>query len=260
MGGEFRVDSEVGRGTTFTFDIVCRSAQAVEPASMLFNKQVIDLAPGQPKFRIMVVDDKEINRQFIVRLLEPLGFELLEAEDGAEAVRFATSFEPHLIWMDIRMPVLDGIEATRQLKSGAGGESVKIIALTASIYDEDRDTESLLDFDEFVRKPIHAEVIFEIMHRHLGVEYVYAPIDSLKIPDGPTQLSADEARDALASVPTDLIMRLNTGTGLGDMNVINEAISEISRYHVALAANLARLAEGFHFDDLLALLQEIEKS
>ena len=111
MGGDITVSSQPGHGTIFTFDIVCQLAPATEVQAAWSRQPIIGLALDQPKYRILVVDDKWTNRQLLIRLLAPLGFELREAEDGQEAISISQSFKPHLIWMDIRMPVMDGLEA-----------------------------------------------------------------------------------------------------------------------------------------------------
>ena len=87
---------------------------------------------GQSSFRLLIVDDKVVNRQLMVKFLEPYGFELREAVNGKEAVDVWDEWEPHLIWMDMRMPIMDGYAATRSIKSTTRGQATVIVALTAS--------------------------------------------------------------------------------------------------------------------------------
>ena len=100
MGGDIRVNSTVGQGTTFTFDIQARAEDAQVIASMLSTHRAIALAPDQPHYRILVVDDKPENRRVLVELLKPFGFELKEAANGQEAIDTWRHWSPHLIWMD----------------------------------------------------------------------------------------------------------------------------------------------------------------
>ena len=137
MGGDIHVESQVGRGTTFTLEVACNVVSQPAIQSVAHGPQVIGLEPGQPPYRILVVDDIWENRQLLVRLLEPLGFIMREAENGEEAVAIAQSFRPHLIWMDIYMPIIDGIEAVQQIRAASWGQSMKIVALTASVGEED---------------------------------------------------------------------------------------------------------------------------
>ncbi|NJK53990.1 MAG: response regulator [Leptolyngbyaceae cyanobacterium SU_3_3] len=106
--------------------------------------------------------------------MPPLGFEIKEASDGQSAIDLCQQWEPHLIWMDMRMPVMDGYEATKQIKSTTKGQAIAIIALTASVLEEERTVILSVGCDDFVRKPFREAEIFAAMQRHLGVQYVYA--------------------------------------------------------------------------------------
>ncbi|MCB0166829.1 MAG: GAF domain-containing protein, partial [Anaerolineae bacterium] len=110
MGGELTAASELGQGTLFTFDIKASLAQAGQVKTESRDRRVIGLAPNQPHFRILVVDDSETNRQLVRKLLTPLGFAVKEAVNGQDAIALWQQWKPHLIWMDMRMPVMDGYE------------------------------------------------------------------------------------------------------------------------------------------------------
>jgi PleD family two-component response regulator len=117
MGGEMTVNSQVGQGTVFKFDIKVNLVDAKDIKAEQPTRRPIALAPNQQNYRILIVDDKWSNRQLLIKLLNPLGFELKEASKGQEAIEVWESFEPHLIWMDMRMPIMDGYEATKQIKA-----------------------------------------------------------------------------------------------------------------------------------------------
>jgi|GEM_PF-753652 len=119
MGGEIAVSSTVDKGTLFGFEIQVLPAKVSETIFQP-QRQVIGLKPTQAKYRILIADDHEENRTLLVRLLEPIGFEVREATNGEEAVASWETWQPHLIWMDTRMPVIDGLEATRIIRSREG--------------------------------------------------------------------------------------------------------------------------------------------
>jgi two-component system sensor histidine kinase ChiS len=121
MGGDITVESEQGDGSTFMLDVPLRRIETAELPGATVRRRAIGLEPGQPIYRLLIVDDKEVNRQLLRRMLEPFGFEIREAADGAEAVELWKTWEPHLIWMDIRMPVMDGYDATRAIKASLKG-------------------------------------------------------------------------------------------------------------------------------------------
>jgi two-component system sensor histidine kinase/response regulator len=117
MGGDITVSSTPDLGSKFAFDIQIRLADPTDVKMLKPQKKVIGLAPGQPEYRILVVDDRADNRLVLVRLLSSLGLLVREAENGQEAVAVWEDWQPQLIWMDMRMPVMDGYEATKQIKA-----------------------------------------------------------------------------------------------------------------------------------------------
>jgi CheY-like chemotaxis protein len=123
--------------------------------------RVLGLEPGQPPYRVLVAEDHPDNRALIHRLLGDAGFAVRLAEDGQQAVELFGEWHPHLILMDMRMPVLDGYEATRRIRALPGGSEVKIVALTASAFREERDAILATGCDEMVRKPIEEERLFD---------------------------------------------------------------------------------------------------
>ena len=204
---------------------------------------IIGLAPDQPKYRILVVDDKWTNRQLLIRLLAPLGFELREAEDGQEAISISQSFKPHLIWMDIRMPVMDGIEATN-LKSTPEGKSIVIIALTASSYDEEHSQAIRIVCDDMLRKPFQIAEVFEMMSRYLGVRYVYDDNGQGEAAEEQSPLLVSEAGALAQSLPPELIQSLVEAIELGDVQTMNKSLQK----SICMMLRWPRRCHGLHSD------------
>ncbi|HEY9704724.1 MAG TPA: ATP-binding protein, partial [Allocoleopsis sp.] len=138
MGGDITVESELGKGTTFKFSIAVELGQKTINNESISPVKVLGLAPGQPIYKILTVDDKPVNCQLLIRLLEPLGFEVKTASNGQEAISIWEEWQPHLIFMDMRMPIMDGYEATKYIKSTTKGNATAIIALTASVLEEEK--------------------------------------------------------------------------------------------------------------------------
>ncbi len=184
MAGDLSVTSQIGKGSTFSFDIVVELADATATSPIISDRQVVGLAPNQPSYRILVVDDHLFNRQLVQELLMPIGFELQEAENGQQAIEIWEAWQPDLIWMDIQMPVLNGYEAARQIKQrlkataqrSATTPSTKIIALTASALEEERINVLAAGCDDLMRKPFQQAALFAKMAEHLGVCYRYEEI------------------------------------------------------------------------------------
>ena len=140
MGGEIMVESEVGQGSLFRVDMPMQLAEAgmVTPSEASVA-EVVGLQAGQPEWRILVVDDNPANRLLLTSLLTQTGFTVREAVNGQEAIAHFQDWQPHFIWMDMRMPVLDGYAATHEIRTLPGGEAVKIVAVTASALEEQQD-------------------------------------------------------------------------------------------------------------------------
>ncbi|HEY9837904.1 MAG TPA: ATP-binding protein, partial [Vampirovibrionales bacterium] len=163
LGGEITVSSVPNRGTTFKFQIVVKP---VEPPDR-YPKQ------NRPPYRILVADDEATNREILTTLLSSEGFEVREATNGQEALEIYHSFEPHLIWMDVHMTLLDGCKAAQQIKATDQESIPPIIALTASIWEQDKDSLVSAGYDDFLIKPIQKSQVFDKILDHLGVSIIY---------------------------------------------------------------------------------------
>jgi signal transduction histidine kinase/DNA-binding NarL/FixJ family response regulator len=245
MGGELTMTSVLGKGTTAIFHIPFKPAVATDlPAA---PAHPVRLAPGQPIRRVLAVDDLAEGRQLLTRLLTPLGFEVREAANGREALELWESWKPDLIFMDMRMPVMDGREATRRIRALARGADTAIIALTASSLESERQ-EILADgCDDFLPKPFQEDVLFDMLHRHLGVEFIY---------DDVVHAAPAEAPEAarFARLPLALLARLRAALAQLDSDAVSSAIEEIHQIDAGLAGHLASLADDFEFAQIEALL------
>lgn len=195
MGGDISVTSQLGQGTTFLFQIQASLGKAISSYSPPSPGRVIGIAPGQVTYKLLVVDDKFVNRQLLRKFLEPLGFEIQEASNGQEAIDRWATWSPHLILMDMRMPIMDGYEATKQIKGTTQGQATAVIALTASVLEEERTVILSTGCDDFIRKPFREQTIFDTLKKHLGVAYLYAeiPPPSLTETDVPeTELTSQD--------------------------------------------------------------------
>ena len=174
MGGDITVSSQVGKGSVFVIHLPLKEGEAQAVQAKDKPRHVLGLRPGQATCRVLIADDIEDNRQLLAQLLAPVGFEIRLATNGAEAVREFEQWRPHLILMDFRMPVMDGHEAIRRIRAMPGGKDPKIIAVTASAMDENRQELMEIGADDFIGKPFREAELFQKIHAHVGVEYVYA--------------------------------------------------------------------------------------
>ncbi len=258
MGGDITVNSTVGKGTTFKFEIQASIADPVGVDSRKPTRHIIALAPNQPKYRILIVDDKEINRKLLVKMLNPLGFELKEASNGMEAIAIWNQWEPHLIWMDLRMPVMDGYEAIKLIKATTKGQATAVIALTASVLEEERAVVLSAGCDDFMRKPFREADIFEIMQKHIGVQYVYESSNS-------HQTSAAKAEGrfltaaAIAALPPELVGDLKHAILSVDLDLVAAQVEKIRSHNGGLADAIAQCIDNFEYDKILQLIKSSDR-
>ncbi|MGC9503458.1 response regulator [Baaleninema sp.] len=263
MGGDIALDSVRGVGTIAQFDIavtVETQAISIEEDSETPKRRVVGLAVDRPAPRLLVVDDRRESRQFLVKLLELTGFEVRGAEDGQAAIEQWKAWQPDLIWMDIRMPVMDGYEATRQIKAqqkATGSASPRaIVALTASAFEEERASVLAVGCDDFVRKPFREEEVFEKIARYLGVSYLYERVDddrsdvAQKIPE----LTAED----LAAMPPQWCAQLRQGAMSANEAVVRALIGEIPEELAFLTETLTVWVNDFRFDKIYDLVPEEE--
>ena len=174
MGGKILLQSEAGQGALFTVTLPLQIAEAGALTSTGNPvAEVIGLQAGQPEWRILVVDDNPENRLLLSELLVQAGFTVREAKNGEAAITIFQDWQPHLIWMDMRMPVLDGYAATKRIRALPGGDAVKIVAITASVLAEQEEKILESGCDDMLRKPFRSHEIFEAMARQLDLQYRY---------------------------------------------------------------------------------------
>lgn len=251
MGGDMTVSSQVGVGTRLKFNIVVKIVDEDDVKILQTAHRVVALESGQATYRILIADDIKSNRQLLVKLLSPVGFEIREAIDGQETIEIWRDWAPQLILMDLRMPKMDGFEATKQIKASDKGKSTVIIGVTASVLGNKESILFSVGGDDVLFKPFTEVDVFELIHKHLGVEFVY---EEKEIPPTlPRDIKLSPV--ALAELPSDLLKKLEQAAINADMKQIILLIDEINTHDTQLAEGLNKLAYDFKYDKILELLQ-----
>ncbi|MGF1933870.1 MAG: ATP-binding protein [Nostoc sp. ChiQUE02] len=254
MGGDISVESELGKSTTFQFNIQVKLGQLTNTNGAEVRQRVLALAPGQPTYKVLTVDDKSINRLLLIKLLEPLGFEMKEASNGKEAIAIWDEWEPHLIWMDMRMPIMDGYEATKYIKSTTKGNATAVIALTASVLEEERAIVLSAGCDDFLRKPFTEHSIFDTLAKHLGVKYIFAENNSSNLEyTEENSLTSDN----LICMSQEWINQFYEAALEANTNLVMELISDVPKTETFLIQSLTKLARKFEFEQLVDLVEPL---
>jgi len=253
MEGAITLSSQLGKGTIFQFNIPVELAEATSQETE--TQRVIGLEPGQPQYRILVVDDHLAMRRILKQTLTNIGFEVREAENGQDAIALWNIWEPHFILMDMRMPIVDGYEATQYIKSQPKGQSTIIVAFTASAFEQERATVLATGCDDFIRKPFREEVIWEKLKQHLGVRYIYENPRSIR--ETLQEIAPGYALNAdnLNVMPTAWIAQLHNAAAKLDAETIAQLITEIPTDYAFLAQALQQKVNNFDFDQIIDLAQ-----
>ena len=256
LGGEISVDSQVGVGSTFKFDIVIEEAEGEASEDSLQTRHVVGLSPGEPRYRILVADDAPDNRELLVQLLEPVGFNVRSVSDGKQALEVYEDWRPQLILMDMRMPVMDGYEVTRRIRSAPGGDDVSIVGVTASAFAEMRQGVFDAGVDEFIVKPFRESELFGKIGALLDVHYIYED----EVEESESGVAEAWAPAILSALPSGLVGRLHRAALEADFDEVLALADEVARYDACAANALRVLAERFDAEPILAALPSGEDS
>jgi len=247
MGGEgIDVASEVGRGSRFEFSIPLPRVEASPAAS--HRRRVIGLAPGQTPPRILVAEDHPDNQRLIQELLSRIGAEVRIAANGREAIDLFQQWPPRLVLMDMRMPVMDGYQATRAIRQLPGGERVVIVAVTASVFEEERAKIMAAGCNELVRKPIDAERLFDVIAAMLGLEFEYA--------EGADTAEAFADGGNLRALPEAIRTRLLQSAVELDKPALLRLAAEIRPQWPEESERIAGWVDEYRFDRIEALCRD----
>jgi PAS domain S-box-containing protein len=262
MGGELSVSSFAGQGTIFRVQIPVTlvNENAVKRLDSQPQRRVTGIKPGQTApdgghFRLLVVEDDPYGRKLLVKLLTPFGFEIRSSADGAEGVEMWEQWQPHLVWMDMRMPVMDGYEATRQIKARAEalGRTAIVVALTASAFEEDHEAVLAAGCDDFIRKPFREHQIFEALHRHLGLRFIYE--ETPRVQQVTERVLTQDLRTIIQRLPEAWVTELHQSAIALDVERTLALVEAIRPQEPRLADRLTTWLNDFEFGKLLELTE-----
>ena len=263
MGGELQVKSTLGAGSIFFFEINLPKVTEWTNSSTI-DAPMISGFKGE-KRKVLVVDDKWQNRSVLVNLLLPLGFEVIEAADGHDALLKAAQFKPDVILMDLVMPVMDGFEATRQLRQVTDLKDIVVIATSASTFDSDQQQSLDSGCDDFIAKPVRAKELFELLQSHLGLEWIYEEGIGIAGKSNETRIQTTEGGFAQTSTSIPLVAPSSEEVAtlfefakIGDIKGILEGaehLEQMDERFLPLVQELRQLAKGFQVKKIRELLK-----
>ncbi len=273
LNGDIKLESQLREGTSVQFKIPVEKAKKTN-FTVTKNRRVIGIKLNQKQYRILIAEDKEESRQLIVQLLQSLGFEVREAKNGREALIIWQQWQPHLIWMDIRMPVMDGYQSTKNIRlqeikqqellGSDQRQKTIIIALTASAFEEEKAQILAAGCDDIMSKPFKESVFFAKMKQYLDIDFIYEEVVnqadfSNEQTDKNQLLSNDEIECALAKLSKNWVQRLHNAALTLDEEVILELISEIKgdRHNESLVNTLTHWVDTYQLNSILSCTTEL---
>jgi PAS domain S-box-containing protein len=253
MGGEITLTSEVGRGSCFEFTIQVQPSDDSTDEISTSSQKIVGLLPGQPRYRILVVDDRPINRRLLVQLLSILELDIQEASNGEEALQQWKTQQPHLIFMDLQMPVLDGYGVTRrirQLEEVGLNQRTIIVGISATVTAEDKALQA--GFDQFIRKPLSEAEVFDILQYSLQLRYRYQEDHASS---KPLAMSPEKLGFALKQLNPHLLDQLEKAVKIGQDKAMIKLTEEIAITHPDLAQSLLMLVYDFEYLQILTAIE-----
>jgi PAS domain S-box-containing protein len=257
MGGQITATSEVGKGSCFRVEVAIQEAQGPETPEQPAPRRVVGLRPGQGPYRVLVADDQQESRILLSEMLKAVGFDVLEVRDGRETLACFERWRPHLILMDMCMPIMDGYEACRDLKATDEGRKTSVVAVTASAFDDTRQGVFEAGVDAYLRKPFKEHELFEVIRTCLPVQYIYegdAASPGLA-PAGQETLGPDAIATGIAALPPDLVAAMRQATVCADLRRLRDLIREVEKSSPQVAAHLLDLANRYQYVALSRLLE-----
>ncbi len=262
LGGDITVESQLGQGSQFAFTLPVQVAADLAKTATPTAARVTGLVSGQPSYRILVVDDDKTHRYLLTQLLQSVGFEVRDAENGRQAIALWQRWRPQLIWLDMRMPVLSGYEAAQYIRAQESAPAqdgsltpTKIIALTANAFEDDRAQAIDIGCDDFVRKPFQLNHLLAKLAEHLPVQYTYGPEAAAPT----TPLAEVDAIAALRLLPAPQLIGLHQATLQLDSDHMTRLIAALPPDQAPLAALLTRQLTDYAFDALHTLFQQAQQ-
>jgi polar amino acid transport system substrate-binding protein len=253
MGGSLTLRSTPGVGSCFHFELIAAPGNKQESRSHEPARRVKCVSANQPEPRVLVVDDRETNRDLLCRMLGNLGFTVRDACNGKEALEVFAQWKPRILLIDLIMPVMGGRETIRRLRAMPDGKEVAVIVLTASTMGDDKGDILAEGADDFLRKPFREDDLLQAIHEHGHVEFEY---DDGAMDVDLAVLTVAAAHAAAAALPAGLARQLQSVIMRGAIGEAKTLAAEIALHHPGLGKLILQRAGDYRLNELQSLWNE----
>jgi CheY-like chemotaxis protein len=269
MGSEIHVKSSPGQGSTFWFEAECPEIPHVEESKDL-QKHI--LAGFHGECNVLIVDDNEASRILLREMLRPLGFEIIEAENGQAGIELSSRYRPDLIFMDRMLPDIDGEEATQEIRKAESRRQkaksdnatlhdneqstspMVIIAVSATVFEESKHTMLRAGCNDFLPKPIQYKRLLECLQSHLTLDWIYQQQNDIQIPEE-TRSQTDKMRIP----PQDILAEFHHLAMMGDILEIEEYAKNLQHQNPEYSSFVSQILEWANAFEISHILTFIEQ-
>jgi len=247
MDGDITVESIYGEGSTFSFTFKFIESEETAIKNQEQELQVVSLAEGFKGLKVAIVDDRFENRDILEKKLKPLGFDTRMAENGLEAVDLYNEWKPDIILMDVVMPVMNGVAATRKILAQSGDHDVKIFVVSASALESEQKEIMEIGATVFIKKPVIFKSLLSEMHTLGGVEFIYNESGGTK---------EDDVLTSLKDVPLDLREKLLSAASEGDFMLLEDLLIELEKETNKSFKYIEECINEMEFENLVEWLKQ----
>ena len=240
MDGDITIESEFNRGSEFIFKFKFKNPTEGTMKEPKDDFNVVSLVPEMKGFKVAIVDDRFENRDILFKKLNPLGFETRMAENGLEAVELYKDWKPDIILMDVVMPVMDGVEATRQILELSGDHDVKIFVVSASALESEQKEVMEIGATVFIKKPVIFNLLMSEMHHKGGVNFLYKH-----------EVKKESLNSKSNEVPSHLKDKLLTAASEGDFSSLQDLLEILEKETQKSFKYIEDCINEMEFEDLI---------
>jgi len=251
MGSKLNVESTLGKGSRFWFDVELPAGETEVQADAEVKLANNIVGFKGKKRKILLVDDYQLNRSFLVNLLGKIGFEISEASNGQEGLDKAATFQPDLIITDLVMPVMDGFEMTQRLRASPEFQDIILIASSASVFEFDQRKSRQAGCNDFVPKPVETDLLLSKLEEYLQLDWIYDELSE-------TQARETDRVEMVVPPPVEL-KALFKAARIGDVEEVEaeaHRIRQLLDKYLPFADKLLSLAQEFEIDEILKLVEQ----
>jgi len=252
LASEINVKSQPGEGSTFWFEADLIPVEDFQAAPKVNERMVVGYEG--PRKKILIVDDKWENRSVLVKMLSPLGFDILESKDGFDCLNKVVTFKPDLILLDLRMPEMDGLEVARRVRSARKKSETVIIAVSASVFEHNREDSVRSGCDDFIAKPFQMSRILGLLQNHLDISWIYeADVPESSDPSGTPD------PNSFVPVPEEFAYPMYQAAMMGDVEellLLADRIENGTAAHKMIPKTIRKWVKSFELGKIIKMAEE----